>query len=340
MDGEEETQCGVHDLQDHGLSGVRQGFAPDETGSGRGNGSVTDGTDLSNKFGYTSTISKTTIKATDYLSLYTMNDGYITFKPNTTNTNGLAFYLGTEGLTLPVSETYNDNGTTRWNYSDYTLRLKIKSATEPENLYIGAAQGYDTKKVTGNDNGNIRQASSDLYDGTWDAEEWHTIDISLSKFMKGNIAKDELNQNSELGSITLFFLNETKTMSDICVSDIAIYGPSRGLTVTNLQITKDSKQTDVYSAGDTLTLKAKASNTTSIERSFSTIGAFYNGNQLAGVEIFNIEVPANTTDVPVTVTETVTVPAETTKFKAFAFSNLKDITPLCESTSAYAQIAQ
>ena len=88
-----------------------------------------------------------------------------------------------------------------------------------------------------------------------------------------------------------------------------------------------------------MTLTAKASNTTSIARSFSTIGAFYNGNQLADVKIFNIEVPANTTDVPVT--KTVTVPQEsTTKFKAFAFSNLKDITPLCESKSADAQIAQ
>ena len=259
-------------------------------------------------------------------------NGQIKVRPNAINTYGASFQISIpDGVSLPRDI---------WDKS--TLRIKIASDTNAEYLFIGPKGSYydesKGKNATLNAGGARPNGGIKLSDIT-EENGYKIVDIPLSNIFKGNYEK--YNCIKELTSINfiLFNTDTTTVLNDVKITDIAIYGPSRGLTVTNLQITKDSEETAEYSAEDTLTLTAKASNTTSIARSFSTIGAFYNGNQLAGVEIFNIEVPANTTDVPVT--KPVTVPKEsTTKFKAFAFSNLKDITPLCESTSAYAQIAQ
>ena len=305
------------------------------------NGSLTDGTDLKldSDFIYDIKISNKDLDvATSFISSgYVMNDGYITFKPNATKTNGLSFYLGTAGLTLPVSKTWLDNGTTRWKYEDYTLRLKIKSATVPKELYIGPMSGYSKTENSGYNAGGIRPIKNCFAD--MKSNQWFTLDISLYDFIKGDISNSSKNTAKTLGSITLFFRNTDGTaLSDIDIAEMAIYGPSRGLTVTNLQITKDSEQVTSYSTGDALVLQADVANTTSLDKSFKTIGAFYNDDKLAGVELFDIDVLANTNTATTMQSTAITVPAETTKFKAFAFSNLNDIIPLCES--AIAQIAQ
>ena len=256
-------------------------------------------------------------------------NGQIKVSPNPTNKYGASFQISIPaGVSLPSAI-----------WSESTLKIKIASDTNAEYLFIGPKGTYINEsgsEKTANAGGARPNGGIKLSDITPE-NGYKIVDIPLSDIFKGGYATNNCTKLTSINFI-LFNTDTTTVLNDVKITDIAIYGPSRGLFVTNLQITKDSEQTAEYSAGDTLTLTANASNTTSIARSFSTIGAFYNGNQLADVKIFNFDVPANT-DVPVTKTETVTVPQEsTTKFKAFAFSNLKDITPLCES--AYAQIAQ
>lgn len=297
-------------------------------------GGVTSGNTIKidTEYGQSATVSNVKYQDKEFLaSAYTIDsaNGQIIVSPNATKKYGVSFNISIpDGVSLPSAI-----------WSESTLKIKIASDTNAEYLFIGPKGTYINEsgvEKTVNAGGARPTGGIKLSEKT--AENGYIIvDIPLSSIFMSGYAN---NNCTKLISINFILFNtDTNTvLNDVKITDIAIYGPSRGLFVTNLQITKNSEQTPVYSAGDTLTLTAKASNTTSIARSFSTIGAFYNGNQLADVEIFNIEVPANT-DVPVT--KIVTVPQEsTTKFKAFAFSNLKDITPLCESKSADAQIAQ
>ena len=302
-------------------------------------GGVTSGNEIKidTKYGQSATVGKGEQEKKyddkDFLaSAYTIDsaNGQIIVSPNATNKYGASFQISIpNGVSLPKAI-----------WSESTLRIKIAADTNAEYLFVGPKGSY----IDGSGNKQTADAGGARPTGGINLSEkpvekgYIIVDIPLSDIFKGGYANNNCTKLTSINFI-LFNTDTTKALNEVKITDIAIYGPSRGLFVTNLQIKKDSEETAEYSAEDTLTLTAKASNTTSIARSFSTIGAFYNGNQLAGVEIFNIEVPANTTDVPVT--KPVTVPQKsTTKFKAFAFSNLKDITPLCESTSAYAQIAQ
>ena len=199
--------------------------------------------------------------------------------------------------------------------------------------------GYSKTENSGYNAGGIRPIKNCFAD--MKSNQWFTLDISLYDFIKGDISNSSKNTAKTLGSITLFFRNTDGTaLSDIDIAEMAIYGPSRGLTVTNLQITKDSEQVTSYSTGDALVLQADAANTTSLDRNFKAIGAFYNNDKLADVKIFDVQVSANTNEATTKSSEAITVPAQTTQFKAFAFSNMNDIIPLCASASANLQIAQ
>lgn len=300
-------------------------------------GNVTSGNVLKNtaEYGYKQGINGSKdaamIDTNNMASAYTMNDGYITFSPNETYNNGLAFYMGISKLITLPAPTYTDSKDKVFrDYSDYVLRLKVRSHTVPEKLYVGPCSGYNATKVTGVNAGGIRVASTSFAD--WTPDEWFILDIPVNDFMKSGIAKVSSNANGTIGSINLFFRNAENALSDIDIADIAIYGPKRGLTVTNLKITKGGAETEDYSAGDSLVLQAVVTNSASTARAFKAIGAFYNSGELSDVTVLDMSSEANSDSVTLS-SEPIAAPEGTTKFKAFIFNGMDDITPLCKNAS-------
>ncbi len=305
-------------------------------------GNVTSGNVVRNDVSYNAGISgKAASNDINFLaSEYVYNDGYITFKPNADKNYGLSFNLGIEKLlTLPVASYEDKNNKTYGKYDDYFIRVKIRSESIPNNIYIGARSNYNGKG--GNNCGGIRPVTASAY-SEWQANEWFTLDIPLTDFMK--VGQSIALKDGKIGSINLFFYNSnadddsTKAgydhtaLSNIDIADIAIYGPKRGLTVTNLKITKGGAETADYSAGDSLVLQAVVTNSASTARAFKAIGAFYNGGQLSNVTVLDMSSEANSDSVTLS-SEPIAAPEGTTKFKAFIFNGMDDITPLCENAS-------
>ena len=276
----------------------------------------------------------------DYLSAgYDAHDGYLTFKPNAANTNGMSInfaYSGNSGngLTLPVftNQAADSKGNIYRDYTGWYLSVKLRSSIIPSDLYIGAKSGYSASAQKGNDVGGIRKINS--LSG-WTAGEWCVLNIPMSDFMKAAIAKST--NPSTIGSINMFFINMdgTTALSDIDIADIAIYGPKRGLTVTGLKVTKSGAETATYSASDALVIAADAANTSASSKTFKAVGAFYDGETLSQVTLLDMSAAAATS--ATVKSEAITAPEGTTSFKAFAFTSMSDITPLCEAAQATAE---
>ena len=247
--------------------------------------------------------------------------GYATIKANTTNKNGAAVNVS---MSSAANSWYSNYKISLPESKDkYILRLKVKSQTVPTDLLIGS------KNATVNA-GGIRQVNTD-YRKTWEANKWSIIEIPMDDFLKGGMTNA-----TAIDSISLMFVNiNGNALSDIDIADIAIYGPKRGLTVTGLKVTKSDTETATYSANDSLVIAANAANTSASSKTFKAVGAFYNGETLSQVTLLDMSAAAATS--ATVKSAAITAPEGTTSFKAFAFTSMSDITPLCEAAQATAQ---
>ena len=247
--------------------------------------------------------------------------GYATIKANTTNTNGAAVNVS---MSSAANSWYSNYKISLPESNDkYILRLKVKSQTVPTNLLIGPKSGTANA-------GGIRPVTA-KYLETWNANEWSIIEIPMDDFLKGGMTNA-----TAIDSISLMFVNiNGNALSDIDIADIAIYGPKRGLTVTGLKVTKSDEETATYSANDSLVIAADAANTSASSKTFKAVGAFYNGETLSQVTLLDMSAAAATS--ATVKSAAITAPEGTTSFKAFAFTSMSDITPLCEAAQATAE---